>query len=145
MIAYLIVGLIIVMFALDLVVSLMNYNYRNKPIPENVKDIYDQEQYSKWLSYTMENMRFGLIKKILSTLIMVVLLLVGFFGMLEGWTSSWVSSPTLQTLIYLGIIITGLSFIDMPFSYYGTFVIEEKYGFNKTTKKTFYIDLVKNL
>ncbi len=145
MIAYLIVGLIIIMFALDLVFSLLNYNYRKNPIPENVNDIYDQEQYSKWLNYTMETMRFGLIKKTLNTAIMLVLLIAGFFGTLEGWTTSWMSSPTLQTLVFLGIIIVGTSIINIPFDYYATFVIEEKYEFNKTKKKTFYIDLFKNL
>ncbi|PKK97386.1 MAG: peptidase M48 [Tenericutes bacterium HGW-Tenericutes-3] len=144
MIAYLIVSLILIMFVLDLVVSLMNYNYRKQPIPENVKHIYDQDQYTKWLDYTMENMRFGLIKKTLNTLLMLGLLVFGFFGTLEGFTSSWFASPTLQTLAYLGIIITGISVINIPFGYYATFVIEEKYGFNKTNKKTFYLDIIKN-
>ncbi len=145
MIAYLIVGLILFMFVLDLVVSLLNYNYRNKPIPENVKDIYDKEQYQKWLNYTMDNMRFGLIKKVFDTLLMVGLLIFGFFGVLEGWTNSWFISPTLRTLSFLGVILIGLSIINIPFSYYTTFVIEEKYGFNKTTKKTFVFDFIKNL
>lgn len=145
MIAYLIVGLILLMFVLDLVVSLLNYNYRNKPIPENVKDIYDQERYEKWLNYTMDNMRFGIIKKVFDTLLMVSLLLFGFFGVLEGWTNSWFISPTLRTLSFLGVILIGLSIINIPFSYYSTFVIEEKYGFNKTTKKTFVFDFIKNL
>lgn len=145
MIAYLIVGLILLMFLLDLVVSLLNYNYRNKPIPDNVKDIYDKEQYEKWLNYTMDNMRFGLIKKVFDTLLIVGLLIFGFFGVLEGWTNSWFISPTLQTLSFLGVILIGLSIINIPFSYYTTFVIEEKFGFNKTKKKTFFFDIVKNL
>ncbi|MBU1141320.1 MAG: M48 family metallopeptidase [Firmicutes bacterium] len=145
MIAYLIVGLILFMFILDLIVSILNYSYRTKPIPENVNNIYDEEQYSKWLSYTMENMRFGLIKKTFNTLLMLGLLVFGFFGSLEGWTSSWFSSPTLQTLSFLGVILLGTTLIGIPFNYYATFVIEEKYGFNKTKKKTFYVDLVKNI
>lgn len=145
MIAYLVVGLIMLMFTLDVIVSLLNYNYRNKPIPENVKDIYDKEQYQKWLNYTMDQMRFGLIKKVFDTLLMVGLLVFGFFGTLEGWTNGWFASPTLRTLSFLGIILVGLSLINMPFSYYSTFVIEEKYGFNKTKKKTFFFDFVKNL
>ncbi|MCF7931250.1 MAG: M48 family metallopeptidase [Acholeplasmataceae bacterium] len=145
MIAYLVVGLIILMFTLDVIVSLLNYNYRNKPIPENVKDIYDKEQYQKWLNYTMDQMRFGLIKKVFDTLLMVGLLVFGFFGTLEGWTNGWFTSPTLRTLSFLGVILIGLSLINIPFSYYLTFVIEEKYGFNKTKKKTFFFDFVKNL
>ena len=88
----------------------MNYNYRKKPMPENVSDIYDPQVYSKWLNYTMENMRFSLIKKTLSTVIIVVLLLVGFFGTLEGFTSSWFNSPTLEILFSLAIalVMTGL-------------------------------------
>ncbi len=145
MIAYLIVGLILIMFVVDLVVSLLNYNYRNKPIPDNVKDIYDKEQYQKWLKYTMDNMRFGLIKKIFDTALTLGLLIFGFFGVLEGWTNSWFISPTLRTLSFLGVILIGISIINIPFSYYATFVIEEKYGFNKTKKKTFFFDFIKNL
>ncbi|MBU1093733.1 MAG: M48 family metallopeptidase [Firmicutes bacterium] len=145
MIAYLIVGLIIVMFALDLIVSLLNYNNRNKPIPENVKDIYDEEKYSKWLSYTMETMRFGLITKVFDTLLILGLLIFGVFGAIEVWTNSWFLSPTLRTLSFLGLIVVGLSITNMPFNYYATFVIEEKFGFNKTNKKTFFFDMIKNL
>lgn len=145
MIFYLIIGLIILMYALDLIVSLLNYNQRNKPIPDNVSDIYDEHQYENWLKYTMETLRFGLIRKTLNTLLMLGLLIFGFFGALQTWVENWFVSPTLQTLGFIGVIGLGLMIIGIPFSYYATFVIEEKYGFNKTKKKTFFIDTIKNL
>ncbi len=140
-----VIGLILVMFVLDLVVSLLNYQNRSKPIPENVKDIYDEEQYEKWLSYTMDNLKFGLIKKTFNIVLIVLLLIFGFFGVLEGWTNGWFSNSFFQVLAYLGVIMIGMTIIGTPFNYYGTFVIEEKYGFNKTTKKTFFIDIIKNI
>jgi STE24 endopeptidase len=145
MLNYLVYAIIVIMFAVDLVISLINYRHRKQPIPANVRDIFDQEKYTNWLNYTMENLRFGLITNTFSTALVVVLLASGFFGMVERWSSAWFSVPVLQTLVFLGVIF-GLQFVlSIPFSYYSTFVIEEKFGFNKTTRKTFWMDQVKKL
>ncbi len=145
MIKILIISLVALMYVIDLIITLVNYKHRNQPIPEIAANIYDQEMYQKWLSYFMETMRFGVIVKSVSTGLLLALLGFGFFGYLERVTTQWFSHPILQTLAFLGIFGLLSMLISSPFDYYATFVIEEKYGFNKTTNKTFFVDLLKNI
>jgi len=142
---YVIIGIIIFMYFLELLISYLNYQYRNKPIPQNVANIYDQEEYKRWLNYTMENTRFGLISKSFNTLVLILFLVLGVFSMFVDWANSiFPSSVMLQTLAFLLIYLVVTSLIGIPFGYYQTFKIEEKYGFNKSTKKTFVLDQIKN-
>ena len=145
MLTALIIGLVALMYAIDLAVSLLNYQHRKQPIPQNVQDLYDQEKYATWLSYSMETLRFSLVEKTFSTAVLLALLGFGVFGRVEAWTSGWSSHPIVQTLAFLGVFTLFTLLLGLPFSYYGTFVIEEKYGFNKTTRKTFFLDLLKSL
>lgn len=145
MISTLIISLVALMYVIDLAITLLNYRHRSQPIPENVRDIYDQERYARWLSYSMETLRHGLIENTFTTALLLAGLGVGAFGWLETWTNRWFTHPILQTLAFLAVIgLVGL-FLSLPFNYYATFVIEEKYGFNKTTRKTFVLDLVKGV
>jgi STE24 endopeptidase len=145
MINILIISLVAIMYVIDLVITFVNYKHRNQPIPEIARDIYDQEKYQKWLSYFLETMRFEVIVKSVSTGLLLVLLGFGFFGTLERLTVQWFSHPILQTLAFLGVFGLLSMLISLPFDYYGTFVIEEKYGFNKSTHKTFFVDILKNI
>jgi len=145
MISSIIIALVAIMYIIDLVISLINYRHRHQPIPEIAKEIYDQEKYQKWLSYFMETMRFGVIVKTFSTILLLLLLGFGFFGWLERLTVQWFAHPIIQTLAFLGIFGFLSMLISIPFDYYGTFVIEEKYGFNKTSLKTFLVDILKNM
>jgi STE24 endopeptidase len=145
MINILTITIILATFAFDMWLSILNYNHRTQPIPDNVKDIYDTESYSRWLNYTMENFRLGMIAKVLSTIIIVALLTFGFFPVLNRFSLTVSADPIIRTLIFVGIYMILNSLIDIPFSYIKNFKIEEKYGFNKTTKKTFVLDLLKSL
>jgi STE24 endopeptidase len=145
MIKFLIVGLIILMYGFDLFVTLINYRHRTQPVPAIAANIYDNEKYHKWLAYFMENMRLRVIIKTISTVFLVILLLSGFFGFLERLTTQWFSHPIIQTLAFLAVFGLITTLISLPFDAYATFVIEEKYGFNKTTLKTFILDFLKNL
>jgi STE24 endopeptidase len=145
MINILTIFIILATFAFDLWLSILNYNHRTQPIPANVNDIYDTESYSRWLQYTMENFRLGMIAKVISTLLTVGFLLFGFFPMLDQLSLNFFTDPILRTLMFVGIYMILNSLIGIPFSYIKNFKIEEKYGFNKTTTKTFIFDLLKSL
>lgn len=145
MINILTIAIILATFAFDMWLSILNYNHRTQPIPDNVKDIYDTQSYSRWLNYTMENFRLGMIAKVLSTIIIVALLTFGFFPVLNRFLLTTSPDPIIRTMIFVGIYMILNSLIDIPFSYIKNFRIEEKYGFNKTTKKTFVLDLLKSL
>lgn len=145
MINSLVIGLVALMYGIDLIITLVNYRHRNQPIPEIARDIYDQEKYEKWLSYFMETMRFEVIVKSVSTGLLLLILGFGVFGNLESLTIQWFKHPILQTLAFLGIFAILTFLVSLPFDYYETFVLEEKFGFNKTTHKTFIIDHLKSL
>lgn len=139
-----ILSIIIVMFIVETSVSVLNYRHRNAALPENVQGLYDDEKYQQWLSYTMTNFKFGLFANIVTTLLILGLLVFGFFGYLETLTQSLVASEILQVLLFLfGYYVINFV-LGLPFSYYRVFVIEEKFGFNKMTKGLFVKDKVKN-
>jgi STE24 endopeptidase len=142
---YLVIGLILTMFVFELIVSILNYRYKNQPIPENVQGLYNDEKYVKWLAYSMANFKFGLVSNTLSTLLMLVLLIMGVFGTIESVTIELTSSTLLQTLFFLFAYFLLTFLIGIPLSYYRVFKIEEAFGFNKMTKKLFVKDKIKNL
>ena len=141
---YLVLGLIVLMFVFELVVSVLNYRYKNQPIPDNVQGLYDDEKYQKWLSYSMANFKFGLVSNTVSTFIMLLLLVFGVFGSIESFANNLTSSTLLQTLLFLFSYFFITFIIGIPFSYYRIFRIEEAFGFNKVTKKLFVTDKIKS-
>ncbi len=140
-----IIGLIAVMYLIDLAVTLVNDRYSRKPLPEPARGIYDDEKYAKWLDYSMVTLRHSILAQTVLTALLLVLLAFGAFGLLEGWTNAWFSHPLLQTLAFLGAFGLLMFIAKLPFNYYRTFVIEERFGFNKTTHKTFLMDLLKSI
>jgi STE24 endopeptidase len=142
---WLIISIILLMFIVDLIVSLLNYAQRKQPIKANVNDIYDNASYQKWLAYSMENLRFSLIKKAFNTVILLVIFLTPFFSVLNNIIITWTNSELLNHLLFLFMYVILMTLLNMPFKYYNTFVIEEKYGFNKTTRITFIFDQLKGL
>lgn len=139
------ITIIIIMFAIDLSISVMNYRHRKKPIPANVADIYKEEDYKKWLNYTMEVFRMSIINKVFDTLLLLAFLGFGVFPRLAAIANGWTDHPILQTLLFLGLYGAISYILGIGFSIYGTFNIEERYGFNKSTVKTFIGDQIKSI
>ncbi|MEJ5224985.1 MAG: M48 family metallopeptidase [Anaerolineales bacterium] len=141
----LILSLIAFMYLLDLAVTLINDRHSRQPLPPEARGIYDDAQYAKWLNYSMTTLRYGIVTQTVTTALLLALLALGAFGWLERLTNAWFSHPLLQTLAFLGVFALFNLIISLPFSYYRTFVIEEKFGFNKTTHKTFILDTLKSI
>jgi STE24 endopeptidase len=137
------IGFIPLMFMLDLCVSLINYNQRKSPLPENVKGIYDDEAYTQWLAYSMEKLKLELIGKTLNMVLMIGLMASGFFRALDQFSGSLSTNPIVSTLLFLGIFMGSTMILGLPFEWIDTFKIEAKYGFNKTSSKTFWVDQLK--
>lgn len=142
---YLILALIFVVFVFETVIDVLNYQYRKKPLPNNVKDLYDDNKYHRWLSYEMARFKFQLIRHSTSTFLFMGLLAFGFFGLLESKMNYVTSVDILKNLLFLFAFFMINFIVEIPFKYYATFVIEENYGFNKSTKKTFIFDQIKSL
>ena len=136
---------ILVFVGLDVGISLLNYNQRTQPLPQNVVGIYDDVAYSKWLAYSMEKLKLGLIQKGVFTVILVGFLGLGGFAGLNTFSESFSTDPVLSTLIFIGAFMGLQLVVGLPFEWIDTFTIEAKYGFNKTTVKTFWIDQLKGL
>ncbi|HCP14941.1 MAG TPA: peptidase M48 [Peptococcaceae bacterium] len=139
------ITVILVVFILEISLSMLNYRYRNQPIPKNVADVYPEEAYRKWLRYTMENHRLSMAEKILDTAVLLLFLFFGFFPSLAQAMNGITADPILQTLLFLGAYFFLSFFLNFGFSWYRTFSIEERYGFNKSTVTTFLLDKLKSI
>jgi len=140
---YVIIAIILIVALFEAYIDILNYKNRNKPLPQNVKDIYDAAAYKKSLDYSMAKAKYGFVSSSVKTLLIVILLLVGFFPLLESMISGISSSVIIQTLLFLFAFYLIYFMLGIPFGYYRDLVIEEKFGFNKKTKKLFVIDQIK--
>ncbi|MDL1958716.1 MAG: M48 family metallopeptidase [Deltaproteobacteria bacterium] len=137
--------ILIIHYLLDLVSDWLNVQHVSTELPEEFKDYYDAEKYRQSQNYLREGTRFGICVDTFQTLIIIVFVLVGGFNFVDRIAISLGQGPILTGLIFAGILIFANKILNLPFSLYDTFVIEEKYGFNKTTPKTYVLDSIKSL
>ena len=135
--------ILIAEWGFSLILNLLNRKNSRKPLPPEVEGIYDREKYGKWLSYFMINQRMSSVRGGISTLLYLVIIGLGGFSYLNEWAASWSQLPIVQALIFFGVIHYVSDVLFLPFSIYDTFGIEAKYGFNKTTPKTFVMDTLR--
>jgi STE24 endopeptidase len=140
---YIIVALLVFDFLFGLWLDYLNYKHRKTKIPEELEGIYDEEQYRKQQEYKKVNTRFGFISGSFSFILLMVFLLSGGFPWLDGIVRSITEHPILMALLFFGILMFASDIIGTPFAVYQIFVIEERFGFNKTTPKTFVLDKIK--
>lgn len=132
-----------IVFLFDTFMEYLEMKSSEREIPANVADVYDKEEYQKWLSYDKEVNRFSLIRHLVSFAIAFALIALDAYA---GIVHMVGANGLYGAAIAIVIADTVISMIwSMPFSYVRNFGIEEKYGFNRMTKKTFVVDLVKNL
>ncbi|WP_420316032.1 M48 family metallopeptidase [Ekhidna sp.] len=130
-------------FSLERILSFLNRKSAQKPIPKELEGIYDQEKYAKSQAYNREVSQFSTFSATFSFVLLVLAIYNGWFGMLDQWIRTFSPLSLLSPLIFFGILFIISDVISMPFSIYRNFVIEEKYGFNKMTAKTFILDKIK--
>ena len=112
-------------------------------MPEELKDVFDAEQYRKQQEYKKVNDRFSLLTSSFSFLVILLMLFLGGFSLVDGWARGITNHPVLIVLVFFAILGLGADLMSTPFSLYDTFVIEERFGFNKTTPKTLLMDKLK--
>ena len=140
---YIIIAILIVQYLIDLVLDFLNAKTFNSKIPEELNDVFDKKEYEKSQAYSKVNHRYALLSDSFSLLLTLSFLLLGGFEWVDAMVRDFTENPILMALLFFGTIILGSSLISIPFSYYQTFVIEERFGFNKTNKVTFFFDIVK--
>ncbi len=140
---YIIIAILIINFIVDKILDALNAKHFNDALPPELQDVYDETEYKKSQNYKATNYRFGLLTSTFSILLTLGFLIFDGFEFVDNIARSYSDNPIIIALIFFGIIMIGSDIITTPFSYYSTFVIEEKFGFNKTTVKTFILDKIK--
>ncbi|MFP4605293.1 MAG: M48 family metallopeptidase [Bacteroidales bacterium] len=140
---YIIIAIIIADYLLDRYLEFLNSKYRNIPLPEELKGVYDEGRYRKSQNYEAENQRFAFYTSSFNLLLIILFLSFEGFAFVNDVAHSVTEHYLLVPFVFFGILFLALDIINLPFSLYATFVIEEKYGFNKTTPRTFFMDKIK--
>ncbi|MCK5529201.1 MAG: M48 family metallopeptidase [Kiritimatiellae bacterium] len=144
---YLIIILAIIAFRylLESTSDLLNLKAVSPDIPEEFKGYYDAEKYGKSQDYLRETTRWGLFVDSINTVVLVIFILAGGFGWIDGIVRSLSLGPILTGVCFAYFMMLTVTVLGLPFSIYSTFVIEKKYGFNRTTPKTFVADFFKSM
>ena len=127
----------------DAVIRYLNDKHQKGELPENVRDVYDEKEYANWKNYKAESGKLYTIWNIADIVFLAILLISNAYAW--GFKALEGCNVYVQYLIFIFVLTILSELIDMPFKYYDTFVIEEKYGLNKSTKKTFFADIIKNI
>lgn len=133
------------LWKLDFIATLLNLKALDPQLPEEFKDIFDADKYAQSQNYTRVTEKFGIIDSIFSLMLILGFWHAGGFGWLDNLVRGFGHGEIITGLIFMGILIAAQILITLPFQLYSTFVIEEKFGFNKTTMKTFIMDQIKGL
>lgn len=140
---YIIIGIIIINFIVDKILDALNAKHFNDDFSDDLHDVYDETEYKKSQNYKATKYKFGVLTSTFSLILTLGFLFFDGFEFIDNIARDFTENPILIALIFFGIIMIGSDIITTPFSYYSTFVIEEKFGFNKTSVKTFIIDKIK--
>ncbi len=127
----------------DGIIEYLNSVHLKSELPENVKDVYDAQEYEKWISYEKEYGKVHLIEGIVQTVFAVALLVTDAYAWLFDCFRGL--HVYLQYAVVIVILTAVMTVLEIPFDYYKVFGLEEKYGMNKTTHKTFVLDKIKGL
>ena len=141
---YLLISIILFNFIKDYFLDYLNSKFFDKKIPENLSDIYDKEKYQKSQDYKKTLYKFGKISKAYSLTILLLFFFLDGFLFVDNIARSVFESELLISLSFFGIIFFGSDILNLPFSLYSIFIIEEKFGFNKTTFKIYFFDKLKS-
>jgi len=143
--AIIILAAIVVDFVLEIISNRLNLKSLTKELPDEFEDVYDEDTYAKSQEYTRTRTKFGFITGTFNLLLLLGFWFSGGFNWLDQWARSFEFGVIGTGLIFIGVLVIAKSIISLPFSLYSTFVIEERFGFNKTDAKTFVTDRLKGL
>ena len=139
---FIFIGLTIFNFLFTTVLEYINDKNWKESIPNDLEGFYDSDKYQKAKNYKIERGKISLLNSSISFVITLLILFFFGFGLISEYAVSLSNSIIVQSCIFFMIFHLLTTFLGIPFSYYSTFFIEEKYGFNKTTLKTFIVDKI---
>lgn len=139
------IAILLIKFTIDSVLNHLNAKHFYDTIPNEVSDVYEINEYQQSQLYKKTNHNFSKITSLFSLITTLLFFFFNGFSIVDDIAREFSNNTIVITLIFFGIIIIGSDIISIPFSLYKTFVIEEKFGFNKATKKIFFLDKIKGL
>jgi STE24 endopeptidase len=142
---FFILAILILQYLLDLVVDVLEIRSLDPLLPRAFRDFYDEEKYAESQKYTRVTTRFSQIRASISLVLTVAFILIGGFNLIDLIARNFDQGTIITGLLFTGMVYLLSLILSLPFSIYFTFEIEESFGFNKTTVKTFVLDLVKGL
>ncbi len=142
---FIILAIFIADFVFGRCLSWLNIVASKSKLPVQLEDIYDNDQYQRQQQYFRTNSKFGMITSLFSFVIMLIMLILYGFAFVNEIVVGWQLSSVWSSIVFFGILYIANDIIGLPFDIYDTFVIEQRFGFNRTTIKTFIFDKIKTL
>ena len=142
-ILYIILGIVSIEFLFETWLDFINMRNQPAALPDRLRDIYDEEKYKKSIEYQRARYKFSTLTGFLDFIIIFGLLASGTFGWFADALENFFYDPVWISLIFFGALFLLSDILHLPFQLYSTFVIEERFGFNKTSPKTFFVDKIK--
>ena len=142
---YFFISIIVTSFIIDKILGTLNARHYSDTPPLEVADVYDKKGYRKSQAYKKTNANFSNITSLFSITLTLFFFFIDGFKFVDDFARTYTENPILVALIFFGIILIGSDLLTTPFSYYKTFVIEENFGFNKSTRALFWKDKIKGL
>ncbi len=140
LVLYIIIGIILFNYLWEQLLDYLNLRHQKEHAPQELQDICDQATYQKTLSYQRAKTNFGFLSAAAGFLVVIGLLITGSLGELDQWLRQYIHHEILLALVFfLGLYLIA-DILSTPLQWYSTFVLEERFGFNKTTVRTFWLD-----
>ncbi|MDR1585249.1 MAG: M48 family metallopeptidase [Prevotellaceae bacterium] len=140
---YAIISILVADYVLERYLAYLNIQSSKKPLPEILSSIYDADKYAKQQEYFRVNSRFGMITSSFGFVLLLAAVVSGAFGWLDELLRGCIYNEMALSLVFFGVIFIISDLLNTPFDYYDTFVIEERFDFNKVTPKLFFTDKLK--
>lgn len=140
---FIILLILSVNFMLEQWLDYINMRRQNATLPDELMGIYDEEKYAQSIAYQKTQTRFSFITSSISFIVFFIVVFTGFFGILDEWLRAFIDNEIGLALAFFAILYFVSDWLSLPFQLYSTFVIEERFGFNKITPRIFILDKLK--
>ncbi|TRX55999.1 M48 family metallopeptidase [Fulvivirga sp. M361] len=142
-ILYIILGILFFDFVFEQLLDFFNLKSSKTDLPDDVSTFYNQTEYEKSINYHKTLTRFSFYTSTFSLILTLLMFAFGWFGSIDEWLRSYFMNDITLALSYFALLFVVSDILNLPFQLYSTFVIEERYGFNKTTYRVFFLDKIK--
>lgn len=143
--AVLVLAALLVEYGASLTADLLNLRALRPELPPGFADVYDAERYRRSQAYTRARTRFGFWPASVDLVLLLVFWFAGGFELLDQTLRGLGLGSLATGLLFIGALALGHAVVRLPFAWISTFVIEERFGFNQTTPRTFWLDRLKGV